>query len=189
MARPKGSGAKKPPAKTGRGKTLNAKAAMQEAQQAAAEKVDNAALPVPSTNDVVNLARRCKALKKQGAEVTGQIGEMIAQAVEKKHLDRKAFGMARQLDAMSDDKLRVTYRHLLKYIDDLGVAKRATAQGDMFEEEDEEGAGEPAGAEAQGADDNVVRSDFARRQKESQGENYGRQVPVAPRAVNETAGA
>jgi hypothetical protein len=90
---------------------------------------------MPPTNDVINLARRRKSAKKQQAELSGTIGEAIAQAVEKKHLDRKAFGLACQLDSLSDEKLAISYYHLLRYIDDLGIPERASAQGNMFEED------------------------------------------------------
>jgi hypothetical protein len=89
---------------------------------------------MPTTNDVVNLARRRKSAKKQQSELAGTIGEAIAQAVEKKHLDRKAFSLACQLDGMSDEKLSISYYHLLRYIDDLGIPERASAQANMFEE-------------------------------------------------------
>ena len=88
---------------------------------------------MPTTNDVVNLARRRKAAKKQQASLAGTIGEAIAQAVEKKHLDRKAFGIACQLDAMSDERLAITLPHLRRYIDDLKLDERASAQEEMFE--------------------------------------------------------
>ena len=97
-------------------------------------------LLMPTTNDVVNLARRRKSAKKQQAELAGTIGEAIAQAVEKKHLDRKAFGIACQLDGMADEKLAVSYFHLLRYMDDLGIPERATKQGDMFDSETAEAA-------------------------------------------------
>lgn len=87
---------------------------------------------IPATNDVVNLARRFKTSKKQMSEIAGSLGEMVANAVEKKHLDRKAFSIVRALDSLSDERLAITLPHLMRYIDDLDLRKRATIQGDFY---------------------------------------------------------
>lgn len=113
---------------------------------AATEKVKpSETLLMPNTKDVVDLARRCKALQKQGREASGAMGEKIAQAVEDKRLDRKAFSIARGLEAMSDERLSITYYHLLRYMDDLGLEKRASAQGQMFEQEEGTDGEDPPG--------------------------------------------
>lgn len=102
---------------------------------------------MPTSKEVVNLARRCATAKKESQEISGTIGEAIAKAVESKHLDRKAFSIARQLAAMSDKKLSVTYYHLLRYMDDLGLQERADKQGEMFEEREAEEEDEGEGAD------------------------------------------
>lgn len=140
-------------AKSGGAKKKPRKQKAPKAAQAAAE--DNNVKPsetmlLPPAKKVQDLARRCKSWKKQGAEITGQIGQAIAEAAEKIHLDKKAFSIARQLDAMSEKKLATTYYQLLHFIDVLGIEKRATAQGELGlgesegededeDEEDEEG--------------------------------------------------
>ena len=161
------------PGPKSRGKTLNAAEAQKEAAEAQAAKAADTTMPMPSENYLINLAKRCKSYKKQAQETSGMIGEMIAKAVENKSLDRKAFSMVRQLDAMSDEKLRVTYHHLMRYIDALGITSRATAQADMFEQDGDEG-GEGEGAEG---DSSVVPL------------RGRRGAASAPREVEEAAGA
>lgn len=145
---------KKAKAKTTGGKRKSAKADAKAAGEQ--EKVTPGdVFLMPPEQKLRDLARRCKAWKKQGAEVTGQIGQAIAEASEKIHLDRKAFSMARQLDSMSDKKLAVTLGQLLYMIDVLGIEKRATAQGrlgldEKEEDEDETDAGMPEGSEGRG---------------------------------------
>lgn len=183
--------------KTARGKTMDAKAAQQEAAQEHAAKAADTTLTMPTTNDVQNLARRCRSFKKQSREIGGQIGEMISKAAENKSLDRRAFSIARGLDEMSPEKLRVTYLHLLRYMDDLDIPARAIAQAEMFDDgeggqhEDGEARGENSGDPEQ---TNVAHGDFRRRMKEAQGPNYMKtgapaQVETEARTVPEAAGA
>lgn len=67
--------------------------------------------------DFKNLVRRCAARKKQTAEISGEIGKLVANAVENKNLDRVAFGMFRKLDSMSVEKLATTLACLDYYIE------------------------------------------------------------------------
>jgi hypothetical protein len=75
--------------------------------------------------------RRLKSAAKVASEKAGEMGEMIAKAVETKHFDRKALSIARGLEGMSDNKLQVTLPHLLMYIDALGLSARAERQGQL----------------------------------------------------------
>lgn len=90
------------------------------------------------------LAKAKRDTKKRTQSMNGTLGEKIATAVESKHLDRKAFSMACQLEQMDDERLHVTYFNLLYYMEALGVEKRATAQEEMFE------AGDVRGDEPEG---------------------------------------
>lgn len=78
------------------------------------------------------LAKAKRNAKKRSQSINGTLGETIAKAVEEKHLDRKAFGIAMQLEAMDDERLHLTFHNLLHYCEVLGVTKRATAQEEMF---------------------------------------------------------
>lgn len=89
-----------------------------------------------------DLLKETRNAKKRTQSISGKIGEQIAKAVEEKHLDRKAFSIARQLDALDEERLHLTYYNLLYYLDVLGVVKRATAQEEMFEPGEQ---GEPTG--------------------------------------------
>lgn len=85
--------------------------------------------------DLKNLLRRCSSLKKQGSEVTGQIGELIAKATENKNLDKKAFSMVRALAAMSEQKRLTTLACLDYYIDVLQLDKGEQTEADIPRQE------------------------------------------------------
>jgi hypothetical protein len=79
--------------------------------------------------------RRLKAAQKVAQEKAGEMGEMVAKAVEAKHFDRKALSIVRGLESMSDNKLQVTLPHLMMYIDALGLSQRAERQGQLIAEQ------------------------------------------------------
>jgi hypothetical protein len=87
----------------------------------------------PPKSVVEELAEAKRQTKKRTQSANGTLGEKIGKAVEEKHLDRKAFSIACQLDAMDDERLHITFHSLLKYCEDLGVTRRATAQEELFE--------------------------------------------------------
>jgi hypothetical protein len=97
----------------------------------------------PGEAEVVALVRRLKSAGKVAQEKAGEMGEMIAKAVETKHFDRTALAMVRKLEAMSDNKLQVTLPHFLMYIDALGLPERAKRQGQLI-------ADQPASSPATG---------------------------------------
>ena len=74
---------------------------------------------------VKNLLRRCKTKANEAASATGELREMIANAVEKKHLHAKAFGWIRQLDKMENEKIAEVLDHFDHYRDVAGIDKRA----------------------------------------------------------------
>jgi len=96
----------------------------------------------PKKSVLEELAKAKRDTKKRTQSQNGKLGEQIASAVEDHHLDRKAFSIACQLEAMDDERLHITYHSLLKYCEDLGVTKRATAQEELFVEGEKE---EPVG--------------------------------------------
>lgn len=95
----------------------------------------------PTKTLIQELAQAKRDIKKRTQSANGTLGEKIGKAVEDNHLDRKAFSLACQLDAMDDERLHITYHSLLKYCEDLGVTKRATAQEELFDG----GGDEPTG--------------------------------------------
>lgn len=120
---------------------------------------------------VEELAQAKRDTKKRTQSANGTLGEKIKVAVEEKHLNRKAFSIACQLDAMDDEALHVTYHCLIKYCEDLGVVKRATAQEELF---DGGGGDEPEG-----------------KIKDKEPKDDGKVTPIgrAARAVAESAGS
>ena len=105
------------------------------------------ALKMISANDLTNLLRRCKALAKQGSEISGSLGEHIKSAAETKNLDRKAFSMVRSLERMSAMKLMTTLACFDYYRDVLKLDDLAAKQGELKiarQEAGEEEPGEPS---------------------------------------------
>lgn len=98
---------------------------------------------MPPTSTIKSLKiERAKALK-TSRNAIGAYGAELADKVEKKHVDKKALGIAFALDDLPDEKLAITLPHLLRYIDDLGLAERATRQQELFvEQADQPGEGE-----------------------------------------------
>lgn len=95
--------------------------------------------------DFTTLLRRCASLKKQNQSVSGEMGQLIGNAVENKNLDRKAFGIIRNLLAMPEQKMATTlacfdyYRDISKLDEiagrqgDLGIARQEAGEGDETE--------------------------------------------------------
>lgn len=127
-------------------------------------------IKVPSEVILKKLVRALKGHEADKNEAVGNMGSLIAQAVEKHHLDKRAFRMANTLGRLEDHKLAITYFHLLHYLEVLGVPERAKAQEEMFarpgeadesegeSEEEDEGEAElviPASREAEEAGEAV----------------------------------
>lgn len=77
--------------------------------------------------DLKALLRTCASFKNQTDELVGELREKIAFAVDKKHLDKKAFADLRRLDRMDDEDLARHWDTLLAYMDMAGVTKRIEA--------------------------------------------------------------
>lgn len=101
-------------------------------------KASDMMLMPPSTTIRSLAAERRKAIKRS-REITGAYGQQVSEAAEKKHVDKKALTYALGLDALSDERLAITLPHLLRYIDDLGLAERANKQSELFEQEGDGG--------------------------------------------------
>lgn len=78
------------------------------------------------------LVRRLKSAESDKNEAVSAIGGVISAAVEKDHLDKRAFRLFRQLDRLEDNKLATTLAHFDYYRDIGGLDERAKAQGEMF---------------------------------------------------------
>jgi hypothetical protein len=133
----------------------------------------------PPASLVKSLEKDKRETKQRTQSMSGLLGEKIAKAVEEKHLDRKAFSMACQLNALDDQRLHITYMNLLKYCEDLGITKRATAQEELFDAEEAEEEKEPVGKLADVKPAKPAKA--AKAAKEAPAKPKGR----APRAVAE----
>lgn len=87
-----------------------------------------------SQPDFLSLLRACKNRQKDMDEARGSMGNAVKLAMDKKHLDRAAFAIFRRLDRLSDNKLAVTRRNLLHYLEIGGLNDRASRQLDALEQ-------------------------------------------------------
>lgn len=147
MARkPAGGKAAKAP-KGGKGRTK--KGAIEKPE------VVESTLLLPDSALVLSLAKAKLKVKKSNGSASGEVGKKIADAVENKHLDRKALGIACQLFNMHDsdpEKMALTYFHMLRYFNDLGIPEKAKAHEGMFTAA-ETGPGVNKGDAEDGAED------------------------------------
>lgn len=89
-------------------------------------------MTVPTEKQFSVLVRAVRSHEADKNEAVGNLGATIKNAIDKQHLDRKAFGIFRGLMRMSDKKLATTMAHLEHYCEIGGLNKRAEAQGDMI---------------------------------------------------------
>lgn len=91
-------------------------------------------LVLPKGKDLAALADTKRIQGKKAASATGVYRQRLGEMVEKGQLDKKAWAIAVGLHEIEDEEtLHATYFHLLHYMDELGVTKRATAQEEMFD--------------------------------------------------------
>jgi hypothetical protein len=111
-------------------------------QVAALSEAQCAGFKAPTAEQITKLVHKLDTFDGQKKDISDVSRETIAKAKETQHLDPLALAIGRRLNKLDDEKLAVTLPHLLKYIDDLGLEKRATQQADMFEPEPDELAGQ-----------------------------------------------
>lgn len=105
-------------------------------------------MPPPALISTLSNAKR--NARKQARDAGQIFSDKFSKAQEEKHVDRRAANIAFNLDSLSDEQLHVTYFHLLRYMDDLDIPKRAKAQEELFEgDETDKGHVNGKGAEAQ----------------------------------------
>lgn len=97
-------------------------------------------LLMPPDELIRTLSKAKRNARKQQRDIGQVFSDKFGKAQEEKHVDRRAANISFNLDSLSDEQLHVTYFHLLRYMDDLGIPERATAQNEMFEDK-ETGAG------------------------------------------------
>lgn len=132
-------------------------------------KVVATTLLMPGEGVIPRLAKAKEAARKQASSASGVFSDKFSKAQEKDHVDRRAANIAFGLDALDDKTLHVTYFHLLRYMDDLGIPKRATQQNELFES-GETGPGLKGDDEGDEQPDNVTSiGRAARRVAESAG--------------------
>lgn len=108
--------------------------------------------------DLNTLLKRCESHRKQTAELTGELAGLIAIAVEKKFLHKKAFATIRVLSRMEPPKLREWLDHFDHYLEATGLQERAeSAPGLPLDASDGEDADD---GEKAGEPENVARPSF-----------------------------
>ena len=96
-------------------------------------------------NIVKKLLKAAKKTKEQTRSISGEFGQMVANAVEHDYLHRKAFSICKQLDQMPDEKLAECMTHLEYYLDVGGINARVEKVGrlDLGDQPGEEAETEP----------------------------------------------
>lgn len=110
-------------------------------------------MAVPSKkafNDLLDILKGHEADKN---ESVGAIGSAISHAVDKDHFDKKALGIFRGLNRMSDRKLAITLAHVFHYINIGGLQARADKQAQMFD-------ANPPDVDGEGEDDGDGQTDI-----------------------------
>ena len=98
-------------------------------------------------NDFKNLVKQCANLKKKAGTSTSEMGGLISNAAEHKHLDKSAFSIFRRLDAMDPQKLGTTLA-CFDYYRDIGGLDDKVAEEPVLEmarPEAGEGGGDKVG--------------------------------------------
>lgn len=88
-----------------------------------------------STKDQLHkLARQYESKKSDAQGKAAEIGNLLTKAEETQNLDTWCFKEAMKWDRMSADKLVRRLPTFIKYLQDLEVVQKATAQGDLLAE-------------------------------------------------------
>lgn len=104
----------------------------------------------PPSTAVVALVRSLETKAQDVRDIAQAMGEQVSVAVETKHFDKKALGIARSLYRLakkSPGAFSRTFAHLLAYCEDLELDKIADQNQGM----DIDGTGDPAPVTAHGA--------------------------------------
>ena len=92
-------------------------------------KTEAAMVGTIAPNKLKALLRASKKTKEQTSALSGELGQMVANAVENDHLHRKAFSFTKQLHQMPDEKLAECMAHLMFYLDAAGINERVEKVG------------------------------------------------------------
>lgn len=96
---------------------------------------------LPSKATLVSLRSAKRSMDSDINEVRGTYGQQVAEAVEKKHVHKKALAIALREDKMEPEQLKLYYEHLDHYREELGLNKRAESAPDLpIQDEDAEGS-------------------------------------------------
>lgn len=115
-------------AKRAKARASKARAGKPQSEAAAPSDV----IKVPSEGKLKALLRACKGADADRNEASGRKGSLISNAVERDHLDKKAWSYACALEKMSQQKGAITWSHLLHYVECLGLQEKFDQQEEMF---------------------------------------------------------
>lgn len=87
----------------------------------------------PAKSVVEKLSKAKRDTRKRVRDINDEFGKKFAKGVDEEHGDRRALNILFNLDSLDDKQLHVTWMHLMKGAEDLGIVARATAQGELFE--------------------------------------------------------
>jgi hypothetical protein len=90
-------------------------------------------MSIPEEGKFKALVKQVTAAESDKNESVGRIGSLISQAVEKNHLDKKAFAMFRAMKRMSPSKYNTTKSHFDHYCEIWGLNELGSAQAELVE--------------------------------------------------------
>lgn len=99
--------------------------------QAAAAPTSGQVRKVITQNNLKILLEDCGTHKTRADSHNGKLREAIAQAVQHQHLNKKVFGLIRQLDKLEPETLLVYLEDLEHYLDISGLNDRADSVGKL----------------------------------------------------------
>lgn len=161
------------------------KSAAPETDKLPEPKLEQASYKAPNKEYLQRFVKRLDSLNKTAASAAGDISTAIDAAHEQKGLDKAALSMVRRLNSMPINKLQVTLPHLLLYIEHLDLEKKASTQGQLSLEEDENDDADDMGADDGEDDGQTDIEDMARKA----GQQSGPVMSIVPKPTEPSSDA
>src|SRR5215468_11107280 len=134
----------------------------------------------PSDRKLKELLKTVKSAEADKNEAVGRKGGLIASAVDKDHLDKKAWAWLCQAERMSALKGSTTLNHFLHYVAVLGLEERWKQQAEMFAREQTDPALRSARKEPEPLPGSFAEK--VRQAKAAAGNGTGKPAPKPRRA-------
>lgn len=94
-------------------------------------------VPVTPEGTLVSLLNSAKRAKGKVADINEEVRTSVSNAVDNKHLHRKAFNSVKSAFPMTDEKLAEWHHHLMYYLDASGINERVEKVGRLPLDDDD----------------------------------------------------